>query len=82
MTRESNFFDAGPSNLGVIESVAPQVLEHFLGFGTHLGGVHLGELLEGEAPTMETGSKSDGSVFRAYLMEEENREGGIAIRNP
>ena len=61
-----------PAYLGVVESVAPQVLEHLLGFGAHLGGVHLGEFFEGETPAVEAGSETDSSVIRADLSIAKN----------
>merc|ERR1711935_419254 len=49
--------------LGVEEVVTPQMLHHLVQVDLELGGVHLGELLEGEGPAVETGAETDGSVL-------------------
>jgi len=48
--------------LGVVESIAPEVLHHLVQIDVELGGVHLGELLESEGPAVETGTETDGTV--------------------
>ena len=48
--------------LGVVEVVTPQVLHHLVEIDLELGGVHLSELLEGEGPSVETGTETDGTV--------------------
>jgi len=48
--------------LGVVESIAPEVLHHLVQVDLELGGVHLGELLESEGPAVETGTETDGTV--------------------
>ena len=48
--------------LGVVESIAPEVLHHLVQIDLELGGVHLGELLEREGPAVEAGTETDGTV--------------------
>lgn len=48
--------------LGVVESIAPEVLHHLVQVDLELGGVHLGELLEREGPAVEAGTETDGTV--------------------
>jgi len=69
----------GPfTGLGVEIVVAPQVLQHLvshlvlgifggltlLGSRLELSRIHVGELVEGETPLVETGSEGDGSLVR------------------
>ena len=39
------------------------MLHHLVELDAELGGVHLGELLEGEGPAVETGAETDGTVL-------------------
>ena len=49
--------------LGVEEGFTPEAFAH-LGFvNTELGGVHLGEAVDGEGPGLETGTDGDGTLF-------------------
>lgn len=48
--------------LGVVESIAPEVLHHLVQIDLELGSVHLGELLEREGPAVEAGTETDSSV--------------------
>ena len=44
--------------------LTPKFLHKFFGVNTEFGGVDFGELFEGEGPTVETGSETNGSVSR------------------
>eukprot|EP00042_Codosiga_hollandica_P038086 m.306022 g.306022 ORF g.306022 m.306022 type:complete len:541 (-) comp55303_c1_seq1:42-1664(-) len=60
--------EAGAAGLGPLlvrgreEVVTPQALHHLVGVNLELGGVHLGEVLQGEGPAVQTGSEADGSL--------------------
>ena len=48
--------------LGVEERFTPELLHHLVGVNTKLGGVHLGKLLEGESPAMESGTEANRAI--------------------
>ena len=49
--------------LGVEEGFTPETLAHLGLVNTELGGVHLGEAVDGEGPGLETGTDGDGTLF-------------------
>lgn len=53
--------------LGVEEVVAPETLHHLVLVNAELLGVTLGKLTEGEGPSVETGTESDGTVVGVDL---------------
>jgi hypothetical protein len=53
--------------LGVEVVVAPQTLKHLLAVNTELLGVLDGELADGETPTVQTGTESNGTSVRVDL---------------
>jgi len=54
--------------LGIKEVVTPKPVHHLLLLNTELGGVHLGELVEGEGPALETGAEGNGASLRGNLQ--------------
>ena len=50
--------------LGVEERLSPQLLHELVDLDAELLGVHLGELLQSEGPSVKTGSETDGTVAR------------------
>ena len=52
---------------GIVELIAPQPLHEFLLRNAKLVGVHLGELLEGEGPAVETRAEANGTLVWGHL---------------
>lgn len=52
---------------GIVEVVTPKLAHHAILGDTELAGVHVGELGEGETPTVETGTEGNSSLGRVDL---------------
>merc|ERR1740128_1106050 len=59
-----------------LKKFSPQLLHHFINFDSELTGVHLGELLQGESPSVEAGTESDGTIVNVHT---DDTHGSIVV---